>query len=420
LDGTFDDYRVEAFRKLGFRTSCLFRISDFEFRVCAVKRRAVVLVCDGLGLGAAPDAGRYGDAGSDTLGHVLDAAPVELPNLAALGLLRAGGRGGSAPDSAWGRMREVSAGKDSTTGHWEMMGIVTERPFPLYPRGFPPEVLEPIEREIGVRFLGNVPASGTEIIRELGPEHLATKRPILYTSGDSVFQIAAHEEIVPPARLWEMCAAARRRLVPPHGVGRVIARPFVGSPGNFVRTANRRDFSLPPPGPTFLDRAQEAGVETFGIGKIVDIFAGRGLSGFAYSGSDADGIAKTAARLDAGAPGLVFTNLVDFDSKYGHRSDPAGYAANLARLDAAIPALRARLSAGDLLILTADHGCDPSDVSTDHTREFVPFLVSGPRVAAGAELGTRASFRDLAATLEEWFGLPAASGGRSALAEFLP
>lgn len=382
-------------------------------------RRAVVLVCDGLGIGAAPDADRYGDAGSDTLGHVLDAAPVELPNLAALGLLRAGGRGGPAPDSAWGRMREVSAGKDSTTGHWEMMGVVTEHPFPLYPRGFPPEVVEPIEKEIGARFLGNVPASGTEIIRELGPEHLATKRPILYTSGDSVFQIAAHEEVIEPSRLWEMCAAARRMLVPPHGVGRVIARPFAGKPGAFIRTANRRDFSLPPPAPTFLDRAAGAGIATFGIGKIVDIFAGRGLSGFAYSESDADGIAKTVRRLAAGEPGLVFTNLVDFDSKYGHRSDPAGYAANLARLDAALPALRSALGPDDILALTADHGCDPTDASTDHTREFVPFLAAGPRARAGAELGTRASFRDLAATLEEWFGLPAASGGRSALAALL-
>jgi len=385
----------------------------------AVRRRAVVLVCDGLGVGAAPDAERYGDAGTDTLGHVLDAAPVALPALSALGLLRAGGRGGPAPDAAWGRMREVSAGKDSTTGHWEMMGVVTEHPFPLYPRGFPADLLDPIEREIGVRFLGNVPASGTEIIRELGCEHRATKRPILYTSGDSVFQIAAHEEVIEPSRLWEMCAAARRRLVPPHGVGRVIARPFAGKPGAFVRTANRRDFSLPPPAPTFLDRAAEAGVPTFGIGKIVDIFAGRGLSGFSYSSSDADGIAKTAERLSGGPGGFVFTNLVDFDSRYGHRSDPAGYADNLARLDAALPALRAALAPDDLLILTADHGCDPTDASTDHTREFVPLLVAGPRVRAGAELGTRASFCDLAATLEEWFELPAASGGRSALSEFL-
>ena len=383
------------------------------------RRRAVVLVCDGLGVGAAPDAASYGDAGSDTLGHVLDAVPVELPALAALGLLRADGRGGPAPDAAWGRMREASAGKDSTTGHWEMMGLVTAEPFPLYPDGFPRELLEPIEREIGTRFLGNVPASGTEIIRELGPEHLATKRPILYTSADSVFQVAAHEEVIAPERLWEICAAARRRLVPPHSVGRVIARPFVGAPGGFVRTANRRDFSIPPPAPTFLDRAAAAGLRTYGIGKIVDLFAGRGLSGFSYSASDADGLAKTAGRISGGSDDFVFTNLVDFDSKYGHRSDPAGFAENLRRLDREIPPLRAALGPDDLLFLTADHGCDPCDASTDHTRECVPLLAAGPRVRAGAELGMRASFRDLAATLEEWLGLPAASGGTSALGDLL-
>jgi len=378
-------------------------------------RRAVVLVCDGLGVGAAPDAAKYGDEGSDTLGHVLDASPADLPELAKLGLLRAGRRGGPPPEAAWGRMREVSAGKDSTTGHWEMMGLVTQDPFPLYPDGFPAEVLDPIERETGVRFLGNVPASGTEIIRELGPEHLATKRPILYTSGDSVFQIAAHESILPPERLWELCAAARRRLVPPHGVGRVIARPFTGSPGAFVRTANRRDFSAPPPSPTFLDRALAAGLRTHGIGKIVDLFAGRGLSGFAYTDSDADGIAKVEARLRAAEEDFLFANLVDFDSKYGHRNDAAGFSANLRRLDRAIPRLRSALGPDDLLFVTADHGCDPADSSTDHTREEVPLLVAGERVRPGAELGTRAIFADLAATLEEWFAIPNGPAGRSAL-----
>ena len=383
------------------------------------RRRAVVLVCDGLGVGAAPDAGRYGDEGSDTLGHVLDASRVELPALTAMGLLRSGRRGGDAPDSAWGRMREVSAGKDSTTGHWEMMGLATREPFPLYPEGFPSDVLDPIEREIGVRFLGNVPASGTEIIRELGPEHLATKRPILYTSGDSVFQIAAHESVIPPGELWEMCAVARRNLVPPHGVGRVIARPFVGEPGAFVRTANRRDFSAPPPAPTFLDRAVAAGLRTYGVGKIVDLFAGRGLSGFAYSASDADGVVRTAGRMEAGEDDFIFANLVDFDSKYGHRSDPAGFAGNLRALDRAIPALRDALRPGDLLFLTADHGCDPSDASTDHTREEVPLLVAGPAVRSGAELGTRTTFADLAATLEEWFGIPPGPEGTSALADIV-
>ena len=382
------------------------------------RRRAVVLVCDGLGIGAAPDAGAYGDAGSDTLGHVLERAPVDLPNLAALGLLRAGRLGGPEPDAAWGRMRETSAGKDSTTGHWEMMGLVTDAPFPVYPRGFPREVLDPIEAELGVRFLGNVPASGTEIIRELGAEHLATGRPILYTSGDSVFQIAAHEDMIEPSRLWEMCAIARRRLVAPHAVGRVIARPFAGRPGAFVRTPRRRDFSLPPHGPTLLDHAAAAGLRAFGIGKIADIFAGRGLAGFAYSDSDADGLAKAGERLAAGEDDFIFVNLVDFDSKYGHRSDPQGYAENLRRLDAAVPAFRGALGAEDLLFLTADHGCDPTDASTDHTREEVPLLAAGPSVRPGAALGTR-RFRDLAATLEEWFGLLLRSGGTSALGALL-
>ncbi|HET7451679.1 MAG TPA: phosphopentomutase, partial [Thermoanaerobaculia bacterium] len=251
------------------------------------------------------------------------------------------------------------------------------------------------------------------------PEHLATKRPILYTSGDSVFQVAAHEAVIDPPRLWEMCAVARRHLTAPHHVGRVIARPFEGAPGAFVRTARRRDFSLPPHGPTFLDRASGAGLRTFGIGKIVDIFAGRGLSGFAYSESDADGLATTARRLAGGEDDFVFTNLVDFDSKYGHRSDPAGYAANLRRLDAAIPAIRDALRADDLLFVTGDHGCDPTDASTDHTREHVPLLAAGPAVRAGAAVGTRASFRDLAATLEQWFGLEPRSGGTSALSDLL-
>jgi phosphopentomutase len=382
-------------------------------------RRAIVLVCDGLGVGAAPDAREYGDEGSDTLGHVLDASPVELPALASLGLLRAGRRGETEPDAAWGRMREASAGKDSTTGHWEMMGLETPEPFPLYPHGFPREVLDPIEREIGARFLGNVPASGTDIIRELGPEHLATRRPILYTSGDSVFQVAAHESIFPPEKLWEICAAARRHLVPPHGVGRVIARPFAGKPGAFVRTANRRDFSAAPPAPTFLDRAVAAGLRTYGVGKIVDLFAGRGLSGFAYTESDADGVAKTVERLRSGEDDFVFANLVDFDSKYGHRNDPAGFAGNLRRLDREVPALLGALAPDDLLFLTGDHGCDPTDVSTDHTREEVPLLAAGSRVRAGAELGTRATFADLAATLAEWFAVPNGPAGRSALSGIL-
>jgi len=314
-------------------------------------------------------------------------------------------------------MREISAGKDSKTGHWEMMGVPTRDPFPVYPGGFPREVVDPIEREIGIRFLGNKAASGTDILEELGAEHIGTARPILYTSADSVFQVAAHEDVLASERLWEICRVARRLLAGPHAVGRVIARPFTGTPGSFIRTARRRDFSLAPPSETLLDRAVAAGRSTFGIGKIADLFAGRGLSGSAYSSSDEDGVARTIARLRDADDDLVFTNLVDFDSKYGHRNDPAGFAENLARLDRGVPGLIASLRAEDLLVLTADHGCDPCHGGTDHTREFVPLLVAGKRVRGGAELGTRASFCDVAATLEEWLGLPAGPFGASAVAE---
>jgi phosphopentomutase len=389
------------------------------------RRRACVVVCDGLGVGAAPDAEAYGDRGSDTLGHVLERVSVDLSNLASLGLLhlvagsipRSAFRVPNSPSGAYGRMREVSAGKDTTTGHWEMMGLVTTVPFPLYPAGFPPEVIGPFEEAIGRKILGNKPASGTEIIAELGKEHLRSGRPIVYTSGDSVFQIACHESVDPPEKLWEICRVARCLLVPPHHVGRVIARPFVGEPGAFVRTANRRDFAIAPHGETFLDRAIKAGLRTFGVGKIVDIFSGRGLSDAEHTCSDADGIAKTIELLRAAQFHFIFTNLVDFDSKYGHRNDVSGFAENLRRLDAAIPEMLAALGPDDLLFLTADHGCDPSDTSTDHTREFVPLLAAGPRVRGGAELGTRATFADLAATLCDWFDIEAVGAGKSALAQ---
>jgi phosphopentomutase len=370
-------------------------------------------------VGAAPDADLYGDRGSDTFGHVIDATGVALPNLERLGLLRAGGRSDARPGGAWGKMREVSAGKDSTSGHWEMMGLATARPFPVYPGGFPSEIVDPIEREAGVRFLGNRAASGTAILDELGAEHLATGRPILYTSADSVFQVAAHEDVVPPGRLWEICAIARRHLAGRHAVGRVIARPFTGRPGALRRTERRRDFSLAPPGETLLDRAVAAGRRTYGIGKISDLFAGRGISGSSYSSSDADGIVRTLGRMREADDDLIFTNLVDFDSKYGHRNDAAGFAENLARLDRAIPGLRGALEDGDLLFVTADHGCDPCDVSTDHTREWVPLLAAGKRVREGAELGARATFADLAATVGEWLGLSAGDAGTSMLPALL-
>jgi phosphopentomutase len=374
------------------------------------ERRVVILVCDGLGVGEAPDAARYGDAGSDTLGHVLDSNPVELPNLEAMGLLatlsppRGEGRG------ARGRAFGLSAGKDTTTGHWEMMGLVVERPFPLYPEGFPPEIVEPFEAAAGRKVLGNRAASGTEIIRELGAEHLATGRPILYTSGDSVFQVACHESLWPPEKLWQLCRKAREILTGPHAVGRVIARPFTGSAGAFVRTANRRDFSVAPVGETWLDRVRERGLRTFGVGKIVDIFSGRGISDSVHTGSDAEGVAVTVAALRERRAEVVFANLVDFDSKYGHRNDPAGFARNLASLDARLPELTGVLEAPDLLILTADHGCETTDVSTDHTREHVPLLAAGPSFRKDADFGVRRGFCDVAATAGEWLGVAAPRG----------
>lgn len=378
--------------------------------------RVVIVVCDGLGVGAAPDAEAYGDAASDTLGHVLERHPTPLPNLESLGLLALAGRGRKT--GARGKAMELSAGKDTTTGHWEMMGLVVERPFPLYPEGFPPEIVEPFEGHAGKKVLGNRAASGTEIIQELGPEHLATGRPILYTSGDSVFQVAAHEDIWPPEKLWDLCRFARGILKGEHLVGRVIARPFIGTPGRFARTANRRDFTVEPAGETWLDRLAAAGRTVFGVGKIVDIFSGRGITDSVHTASDSEGMRVTADALRGGRADVVFTNLVDFDSKYGHRNDAAGYAKNLASLDALLPDLQAAMRPDDLLFVTADHGCEATDVSTDHTREFVPLLASGRALRSDVDLGVRRGFCDLAATAGEWMGVPAPRG-ESALAQLL-
>jgi phosphopentomutase len=384
----------------------------------AKKPRVVIVVCDGLGVGAAPDAAAYGDSGSDTLGHALDRHPVPLPNLESLGLLSLPEPARGRAAGARGKAFELSAGKDTTTGHWEMMGLVVERPFPLYPDGFPPEVLDPIEKFVGEKVLGNKAASGTEIIRELGPEHLATGRPIVYTSGDSVFQVAAHESVWNAERLWEVCRFARGVLTGDHAVGRVIARPFTGEPGAFVRTANRRDFTVAPTGETWLDRLVAEGRRVFGVGKIVDIFSGRGITESVHTASDAEGMRISTDAIRQGDFDLVFTNLVDFDSKYGHRNDPAGFAKNLAALDALLPALLAALRRDDLLFLTADHGCETTDASTDHTREHVPFLAAGAALSGDVDLGVRRGFADLAATAGEWLGVTAPRG-ESALAAIL-
>jgi phosphopentomutase len=299
-----------------------------------------------------------------------------------------------------------------------MMGLVVERPFPLYPQGFPPEIVRPFEEHAGKKVLGNKAASGTVILEELGPEHLATGRPILYTSGDSVFQVACHEELWPPEKLWELCRFARGLLTGAHNVGRVIARPFVGRPGSFKRTANRRDFTVAPTGETWLDRLTAAGRRVFGVGKIGDIFSGRGITDAVHTGSDAEGLRVTAERLRSGGWDLVFTNLVDFDSKYGHRNDPEGFVRALGILDEGLPEVLAALGPEDLFLLTADHGCETTDVSTDHTRELVPLLAAGPRVRADADLGVRRGFCDLAATAGEWLSVPAPRGA-SALGELL-
>ena len=380
--------------------------------------RTVIVVCDGLGVGAAPDADAYGDAGSDTLGHVLDRHPTPLPNLERLGLLSLLTPSRGARSGVRGRAVELSAGKDTTTGHWEMMGLVTERPFPLYPEGFPPEIVLPFEEYAGKKVLGNKPASGTEIIAELGALHLSTGRPILYTSGDSVFQVACHEEVWPPEKLWDLCRHARSLLTGENLVGRVIARPFVGKPGAFTRTANRRDFTVAPTGETWLDRLAAGGKRVFGVGKIVDIFSGRGVTDSVHTASDAEGVKVTAEALLSDRADCVFTNLVDFDSKYGHRNDAAGFARNLASLDALLPGLLAVLGPQDLLFLTSDHGCEATDVSTDHTREYVPLVVAGPSARADADLGVRRGFCDLSATAGEWMGVPGPRGS-SALAQIL-
>lgn len=378
------------------------------------------MVIDSCGAGEAPDAERYGDRGSDTLGNVARAVGgLRLPNFEAAGLgsLRSlmGVRAVGSPSMALGRMAPASQGKDSTTGHWEIAGLVTTEPHGLFPDGFPPDLTGPIESEFGRPFLGNYAASGTVIIEQLGAEHLDSGQPILYTSGDSVFQIACHAEVLDLAELYRLCEIARRHCNE-HRIGRVIARPFVGRPGSFQRTYDRKDFSMPPPSPTLLDRVCEAGMTVWGIGKTEDLFCGRGLTRAEHTEGDADGLARTqraiSQMVSRNEPGLVFTNLVDLDMRYGHRQDPRGYAAGLALIDQRLPGLVGSLGERDLLFITADHGTDPTDDSTDHTREFVPLLVAG-RNAAGVDLGIRDRYTDVAVTIGEGFGIADSWEGKS-------
>jgi phosphopentomutase len=383
--------------------------------------RVILLVMDSVGIGALPDAADYGDAGSNTLGNIAREVGLQVPTLRRLGLARLVDIGGPAPAplGACGRLAEASPGKDSVTGHWEIAGLVLDRPFPTFPDGFPDDLMREFERRIGRDTLGNRAASGTAIIEELGPEHIATGRPIVYTSADSVFQIAAHEDVIPVAELYRICGEAFELAARGLGVGRVIARPFAGAPGGFRRTGNRRDFALEPFGPTLLDRLVWAGHPVVGIGKIEDLFAGRGLTRAMHTTSDDHGMDLVTAELDAASRGLVFANLVDFDSLYGHRNDAAGYAANLERFDRRLADLLPRLRAEDLLVVTADHGNDPTTPSTDHSREHVPVLIAGARVAPGVELGTRSTYADLGQTVAEALGCPRLDHGRSFLAEVL-
>ncbi|MFL5581784.1 MAG: phosphopentomutase [Gemmatimonadaceae bacterium] len=386
-------------------------------------RRVAVIVLDGVGIGEAPDAARYGDAGSDTLGNLARAlGGLRLPHLAAAGLGNiaplAGVQPAAAARGAWGIMQPASAGKDSTTGHWEIMGVHLAEPFPTYPAGFPREVVDEFARLTGRPVVGNVVGSGTEVMNPYGAEHQRTGAWILYTSADSVFQVAAHEETVPLEELYRACETARRMLVPPHNVSRVIARPFVGRPGSYARTPNRRDFSVVPPSETLLDVLATAGVPRYGVGKVDDLFARRGIEA-RHTGGNAEGVALIRSWLASPeSHGLLFANLVDFDQLYGHRNDAEGFYGALREFDAALPSLEAALRDDDLLFITADHGNDPTTPSTDHARECVPLLALGRPVRPRA-LGRRATFSDLGATVGELLGVSFRGRGTSFARELL-
>ncbi len=374
-------------------------------------RRVIWIVLDSVGIGELPDAAEYGDVGRNTLGHVAESRPLRLPNLVSLGLANIAALEHltpvAKPRAAYGKGATHSPGKDTTTGHWEMAGVWLEQAFPVYKHGFPPEVIEEFERRIGKKTIGNKPASGTEIIKELGEEHVRTGKPIVYTSGDSVFQIATHEGIVPIAELYKMCGIAREILDGPHRVGRVIARPFTGTPGHFVRTPRRHDYAVEPPKPMLMDVLSEKSVPVFGVGKIHDIYNGRGVERYVTTVSNADGMEKLTTAVHEGPDGLIFCNLVDFDMLYGHRKDVEGFAKSLEEFDELLGDFLKQLSSGDLLMITADHGCDPDPrwETTDHSREYVPIIAYTPKYATGVNLGTRATLADMGQTIAENFGV---------------
>jgi phosphopentomutase len=387
-----------------------------------MSKRAIIIVLDGVGIGAAPDASDYGDVGSDTLGNLSRAVGgMALPNLERAGLGNIASLQGvlpvDSPTGAWGLLVPQSAGKDSTTGHWEIAGVQLERPFPTYPNGFPEPLVRAFAERTGRGVIGNIAGSGTAIIDQFGAEHERTGKWILYTSADSVFQVAAHEGVVPLAELYAACEIAREMLVAPNDVSRVIARPFVGSPGAYNRTKNRRDFSIFPPRPTLLDALATAGVPRTGVGKVDDLFAGRGITS-QHTASNADGIVCVRTWIDKAQSGLLFGNLVDFDQQFGHRNDVPGFYQALREFDAALPSFQSALREDDLLFITADHGNDPTTPSTDHARECVPLLALGPRVSR-VTIGRRETFADLGATVAEWFAVPFAGAGTSFLATLL-
>ncbi len=380
-------------------------------------KKVMLIILDSLGIGAMPDAHLYGDSDCNTLANINDAVGgLHIPNLSRLGIGRIVPRLGLPEEpvlGAYGRMAELSKGKDTTTGHWEIAGIITEDPMPTFPNGFPPEIITAFEEKIGRPILGNKVASGTEIIEELGAEHMRTGYPIVYTSADSVFQIAAHEEVIPVEQLYDFCKIAREMLIGKWAVGRVIARPFIGQPGSFQRTARRHDYSLHPPRPTVLDAMQEKGLPVISVGKIYDIFAGCGITESYPTKDNLDGVHKTLEAWSRLKEGLVFTNLVEFDSGFGHRNNPQGYAEKIEEFDQVLPQLMAAVEGEGILIITADHGNDPTTPSTDHDREYVPLLIYGHGVKAGVDLGTRATFADIAATLSEIFDLDFVGPGQS-------
>lgn len=386
--------------------------------------RVIWVVLDSVGMGALPDAEKYGDVGCNTIGNICKATGgINVPNMEKLGLGNIDGIQGlkkvESPIGCYGRFEEVSNGKDTTTGHWEMVGVYSESPFPTYPNGFPKEIVDEFESAVGRKMIGNKPASGTAIIDELGKEHMETGNVIVYTSADSVFQIAAHEEIVPLEELYDMCRKAREILKGEHAVARVIARPFIGEPGNFTRTSNRRDFSLVPPHETALDVLKKNDLNVIGVGKIEDIFTGQGITEAVHTKDNMDGVDKTLEYIKEDNKGLIFTNLVDFDMKWGHRRDPKAYGEGLEAFDKRLPEILDAMRDDDALFITADHGCDPTAKGTDHTREYVPFLAYGKNLKNNVNLGTRKGFADMGQTIVDAFSLEAAKNGESFLKEII-